>query len=119
MSTSHFANFGRIAILGVALGGCQAPKAAPSSPAVRSVLDPTSAVLVFPSAELRMLALDAGISDARAGSGRNNGLLGGEPSDAAGPSMAIRQLDDRQRVINGQVRSNLTIRTRDRTIWSR
>lgn len=119
MPTRYFFNFGRIAILSVAMGGCQAPKAAPSVPAVRPVVDPTSAVLVFPSSELRILALESGMSGARAGSGRNNGLLGGDRSDAARPSVVIRQLDDRQRVINGQVRSNLTIRTRGRTIWSR
>ena len=112
-------NLGRIALLSVALAGCQAQKAATSAPAVRSIVNPTASVLVLPSAQQRMLALETGITGSWAGSGRNNSLLGGEPYSVAGPTVALRQMDDRQRIINGQVRSTLTLRTRDQTVKSR
>jgi hypothetical protein len=116
MSYYQSANLGRIALLSVALAGCQAQNTAP---ALRSVVEPTSPVLVLPSAQQRMLALETGITGSWAGSGRNNRLLGGEPYSVAGPSVALRQMDDRQRIINGQVRSTLTLRTRDQTVKSR
>ena len=115
----HLLNLGRVSLLSsVVLGGCQAQKTDTPATDVMRAIDPTSAVLVFPSVKQRMLAVETGITGLWAGFGRNNNLLGGEPCSGSGPSVAIRQLDDRQRVINGQVRSILTMQTRTRTIRS-
>ena len=103
----------------VALGGCQAQKAETSQPVLRAVVDPTSAVLVLPSRQQQLLAEETGIHGLWAGVGRNNGLLGGQPNGFSGPSVAIRESNDRQRIVNGRVRSNVLLETRARTIRSR
>ncbi len=120
MSLRISSNFGWFLLLGVAaLGGCQAQKAKTSQPVLEAVVDPTSAVLVLPSVQQRLLAEETGISGVWAGLGRNNGLLGGQPYYLSGPSVAIRESNDRQRIVNGRVRSNVLLETRARTIRSR
>ena len=95
---------------GVLLGGC-ASEPRPVDTASTGDAVPVRPVLVLPSETMLELA-SATHRPVGLNPGRRNRNLGGAPMDSPGPGVAIIEVRDDQRIVNGRVQSQTRWRTR-------